>query len=78
MYKRQAIQNRKDLQALDYQMKAANVGTKAAKAETLPSVAITGGYFAADVPGLVTITNAINVGVGVQYNLCLLYTSRCV
>jgi len=68
-YLNQAIQNRKDLQALDYQMKAANVGTKAAKAETLPSVAITGGYFAADVPGLVTITNAINVGVGVQYNL---------
>ncbi len=68
-YLNQAIQNRKDLQALDYQMKAANIGTKAAKAESLPSVAITGGYFAADVPGLVTITNAINVGVGVQYNL---------
>lgn len=68
-YLNQAIQNRKDLQALDYQMKAANIGTKAAKAESLPSVAITGGYFAADVPGLVTITNAINIGVGVQYNL---------
>ena len=68
-YLNQAIQNRKDLQALDYQMKAANIGTKAAKAESLPSVALTGGYFAADVPGLVTITNAINVGVGVQYNL---------
>jgi len=68
-YLNQAIQNRKDLQALDYQMKAANVGTKAAKAETLPSVALTGGYFAADVPSLVTIMNAINVGVGVQYNL---------
>lgn len=68
-YLNQAIQNRKDLQSLDYQMKAANIGTKAAKAESLPSVALTGGYFAADVPGLVTITNAINVGVGVQYNL---------
>lgn len=68
-YMNQATQNRKDLQALGYQIKAANVGTKAAKAESLPSFALTGGYFAADVPGFVTVTNAINVGVGVQYNL---------
>lgn len=68
-YLNQAMQNRKDLQSLDYQIKAANVGTKAAKAESLPSLAITGGYFAADIPGFVTITNAINVGIGVQYNL---------
>ena len=65
----QALQNRKDLQALDYQRKAASVGAKAAKSENLPTIAITGGYFAADVPGLLTVTNAINVGVGVQYNL---------
>ena len=68
-YLTQANQNRKDLQAMDYQMKAANIGAKAAKAESLPSFALTGGYFAADVPGFVTVTNAINVGVGVQYNL---------
>lgn len=65
----QALQNRKDLQALDYQRKAASIGAKAAKSENLPTIAITGGYFAADVPGLLTVTNAINVGVGVQYNL---------
>lgn len=68
-YLNQALQNRKDLQALDYQRKAASVGTKVAKAENLPSLAITGGYVAADIPGLVTITNAINLGVGVSYNL---------
>jgi hypothetical protein len=45
------------------------LGAKAAKSENLPTIAITGGYFAADVPGLLTVTNAINVGVGVQYNL---------
>ena len=65
----EAFQNRKDLQAVDYQIKAANVNTKAAKAENLPSLALTGGYVAADIPGLVTITNAMNVGLGVQYNL---------
>ena len=68
-YLSQALQNRKDLQALDYQRKAANLGTKAAKAENLPSLAITGGYVAADIPGFVTITNAINIGLGVSYNL---------
>ncbi len=68
-YLNQAMQNRKDLQAVGYQMKAAQVGVKAAKAESLPSIAITGGYFAADVPGFVTITNAMNVGFGIQYNL---------
>ena len=64
-----AFQNRKDLQSVDYQVKAANIVAKAAKAEHLPTVALTGGYVAADIPGLVTITNAINIGVGVQYNL---------
>ncbi len=68
-YLNQAIQNRKDLQALDYQRKAASLGSKAAKAENLPSLAITGGYVAADIPGFVTVTNAINIGVGVSYNL---------
>lgn len=68
-YLSQAIQNRKDLQALDYQRKAASLGSKAAKAENLPSLAITGGYVIADIPGFVTVTNAINIGVGVSYNL---------
>ncbi len=64
-----ARENRKDIQALDYQRKAAALGTKAAKAENLPSIAFTGGYVAADIPKLLTITNAVNVGVGISYNL---------
>lgn len=68
-YLNKALESRKDLQVLDYQRKAASVGTKAAKAEALPSLAITGGYIAADVPGFVTVTNAINLGIGISYNL---------
>ncbi|MDR2205803.1 MAG: TolC family protein [Flavobacteriaceae bacterium] len=68
-YLEQAAKNRKDLQALDYQKKAAELGTKAAKAENLPTVAITAGYIAADVPKVLTVYNAVNIGVGVQYNL---------
>ena len=64
-----ARENRNDIKALDYQRKAAALGTKSAKAEHLPSLAFTGGYVAADIPKLLTITNAVNVGVGIQYNL---------
>ena len=64
-----ARENRNDLKAIDYQRKAAALGTKSTKAENLPSLAFTGGYVAADIPKLLTITNAVNVGVGIQYNL---------
>lgn len=68
-YLAEAFKNRKDLQALDYQKRAVELGRKAAKAENLPTIALTGGYIAADVPKVLTVTNAVNVGVGVQYNL---------
>ena len=64
-----AQQNRKDLQALSMQRKAAELGSKSAKAEYLPSIALTGGYIAADVPKILTVYNAINIGVGVKYDL---------
>ncbi|MGU3375888.1 TolC family protein [Chryseobacterium sp. M5A1_1a] len=68
-YVNEARENRKDLQALAQQRKAAELGSKAAKAENLPSLAFTGGYVAADIPKFLTIYNAVNVGVGVSYNL---------
>ncbi len=68
-YMEQATSNRRDLQAFDYQKKAAALGTKAAKAENWPSIALTGGYIAADVPNILTVTNAANIGIGVQYNV---------
>ncbi|MFL9833454.1 TolC family protein [Chryseobacterium terrae] len=72
-YLNEAKENRKDLQALDQQRKAAELGTKAAKAENLPSIALTGGYVAADVPKFLTLYNAVNVGVGISYNLSNLW-----
>ncbi|WP_374462127.1 TolC family protein [Chryseobacterium taeanense] len=68
-----AKENRKDLQALDKQRLAAALGTKAAKAENLPSIAFTGGYVAADIPKFLTLYNAVNVGVGISYNLSNLW-----
>jgi len=72
-YVNEARENRKDLQALDQQRKAAELGSKAAKAENLPSIAFTGGYVAADIPKFLTIYNAVNVGVGISYNLSNLW-----
>jgi len=72
-YLNQAFQNRKDIQAMDYQKKAAELGTKAAKAESLPTIALTAGYIAADVPKILTVYNAANIGLGIQYNLANLW-----
>lgn len=72
-YLKVAQQNRKDLQALTLQRRAAELGTKSAKAENLPSIALTGGYIAADVPKILTVYNAINIGVGINYNLANLW-----
>ncbi len=71
-----ALQNRKDAQALGYQKKAAAVGIKIAHAEAYPNISLTGGYIAADIPKLITITNAVNIGVGIQYNIANLWKSN--
>lgn len=68
-YLNAAMENRKDVQSLVMQRRAAELGTKAAKAENLPNIALSGGYIAADVPKLITVYNAVNVGIGINYNL---------
>jgi outer membrane protein len=68
-----ALQHRADLNALLQRTAAAEAGVKIAKGEFFPGVAITGGYIAADVPQLLTVTNAVNFGVGLSYNLASLY-----
>ena len=71
-----ALQTRKDVQAIGFQKKAANLGIKSAKADAYPSLAITGGYIAADIPKFISITNAVNIGIGVQYNISSLWKSN--
>ncbi len=75
-YEQLALQNRKDLQALSLRRKAATTGISLAKADLYPSIALTGGYIAANVPHLLTVTNAVNVGVGLQYNLGSLWKTK--
>ena len=68
-----ALDNRKDIASLGSREKAAGSAIKATKGEYYPGLALTGGYLAADIPNLVTITNALNIGIGLQYNLGTLW-----
>ena len=68
-----AFQNRKDKAALAFRMQAAATTIKAAKGEYYPGIALTGGYIAADIPNVLTIANALNIGIGLQYNFGALW-----
>lgn len=72
-YVQLGLQSRKDIAALGYRKKAANTAIKAAKGGMYPSLAVTGGYIAANIPSIITVTNAVNIGLGVQYNLSSLW-----
>ncbi|AXY74621.1 TolC family protein [Paraflavitalea soli] len=75
-YEQQAFTNRKDIEALNLRKKAVGAEVHAAKGELYPSIGLTGGYIAGYIPKLVTATNIVNVGVGVQYNLSSLWKGK--
>jgi outer membrane protein TolC len=75
-YEQMALNSRKDIAALSFRKKAATTGISLAKADLYPSIALTGGYLAADIPHIITVTNAANIGVGLQYNLSSLWKSK--
>lgn len=64
-----ALSQRKDRAALAAKVNATATSIKAIKGEYYPGVALTGGYIGINVPNLLTVTNALNVGMGLQYNL---------
>ncbi len=65
----QALQTRKDYEASHYRVKAAGSAVKSAEGEKYPSIALTGGYVAANIPNFLTIYNAANIGVGLKYDI---------
>jgi outer membrane protein TolC len=75
-YVQSAIKYRKDIEALNLRKQAADAGVKAVKGELYPSIALTGGYIAADIPKFLTIANAANIGLGVQYNIGSLWKNK--
>ena len=75
-YLEEAPANRPDLEASQNLEKAAESRVKVTQGDYYPSLALRGGYIDAYIPNLVTVTNAVNVGVGVQYNLSGIFTTH--
>ena len=75
-YVQSAEKNRKELESVGLKTQAAQSGVKATKGELYPSLALTGGYVAADIPKVLTITNAVNIGVGFSYNIGSLWKTK--
>ena len=75
-YMQSAEKNRKELESVGLKTQAAQSGVKATKGELYPSLALTGGYVAADIPKVLTITNAVNIGVGFSYNIGSLWKTK--
>ena len=68
--------NRKDIAAVDLRKKSAESGVRSAKGDLYPSLALTGGYIGLDIPDFLSIPAAMNVGVGVSYNIGSLWKNK--
>jgi outer membrane protein len=75
-YEQLAMQNRKDMQAIGYRKQSSQTGIKKAKADYYPSLSLTAGYIAADIPNFITITNAVTFGVGLSYSVSSLWKTN--
>jgi len=75
-YVQAAYQGRRDINAVELKKKAAETAVKATRAEFYPNVALTSGYIAADIPKVVTVTNAITFGPGLSYNIGSLWKTK--
>lgn len=69
----EALGNRKDLEALDFQKKATEANIRIAKSNYYPSLSLIGGYAFIDLQNVVRVENAMNIGIGLSYNLSALF-----
>ena len=69
----EALQSRKDLEALEYLKQANNSNIKVAKSAYYPSLMLSGGYIALDLDNVVQVDNAMNIGIGLSYNLSSIF-----
>lgn len=72
-WEQQALSHRGDYLALAQRQMAAEKNIRVEKGAYYPAVALTGGYMAGKIPDLVTLSNALNAGVGLSYNLAAFY-----
>lgn len=69
----QALQSRKDLEAIHFYQKANENNIKIARSGYFPSIALSAGYVALSLQNVADVTNAINFGGGISYNLSSLF-----
>ncbi|MAN27894.1 MULTISPECIES: TolC family protein [Mesonia] len=67
---------RPELEALRYRQQASENGIKVAKSNYYPSVSLLGGYIAADIKNAITVTNAMNIGMGLSYDLSNIFKNK--
>lgn len=68
--------SRKDLEALNFQEEAAKTNIKIAKGNYYPSINLIGGYIALDVKNALTVTNAMNFGAGISYDVSSIFKNK--
>lgn len=73
-----ALKYRKDLEAVHFLQKASESNIKIAKSGYYPSIALVGGYAYLDLKNAITVTNAINFGVGLSYDLSSIFKNGSV
>jgi outer membrane protein TolC len=64
-----ALENRPDLESIRLQEKASLANVQIAKSGYYPSISIIGGYTMLNLQNIITVQNAMNIGVGVSYDL---------
>ena len=67
---------RSDLLALQSREIAAQKGIQIAKANYYPSLTLIGGYIAFDLKDVMTVTNAMNFGVGISYDVASIFKNK--
>ena len=65
--------SRNDLEALNFQQKVSETNVKLAKSSYYPSVNLVGGYIALDLKNALQVTNAVNVGLGISYDVASIF-----
>ncbi|WNM17808.1 TolC family protein [Flavobacterium capsici] len=64
---------RNDLKALELKKSASESAVKVAKGNYYPSLALSAGYIALDLNNVITVTNAMNFGIGLSYDLSSIF-----
>ena len=68
-----ALKSRKDLEAIHFIQKASENNIKIAKSAYFPTVNLTGGFIYLDLKNALTVSNAMNFGVGVSYDIANIF-----